>query len=67
MLKLKEKLYLLVHTSKYDGAQNFVTMNQASLNATTVDWSDWEFYEIDSIPSAKKFKLTKQLPKIEYV
>lgn len=67
MLKLTEKIYLWVHTSKYDGSQSFIHMTLKALEDNTTDLSGWECYEIDSIPNAKKVKVTKQPAKIEYL
>ena len=64
-------MYLFVHTSKYDGAQSFITMDLETLKETlkknTTDLSDWDCFEIESIPTAKKVKVTKQPSKIEYL
>jgi hypothetical protein len=67
MLKLNEKMYLWVYASKYDGAQTFITMNRKALEESTTDLSDWECFEIESIPTAKMVKVTKQPSKIEYL
>ena len=67
MLKLKEKLYLWVHTSPYDGAQSFITMSLKTLQENKTDLKDWECFEIDSIPNAKKVTVTLQPAKIEYL
>ena len=67
MLNLKEKLYLFVHTSKYDGYQSFITMDQKALANNTTDLSDWDCFEIESLTDARKVKVTQQPPKIEYL
>ena len=60
-------MYFFVHTSKYDGAQSFITMDLETLKKNTTDLSDWDCFEIESIPTAKKVKVTKQPSKIEYL
>ena len=68
MLKLNEKMYMYVYTSKYDGQQSFIVMKGIKeLEESPTDLKDWECYEVDSIPNAKKVKVIKQPSKIEYL
>lgn len=67
MLKLKEPLYLWVHTSSYDGAQSFITMNRKGVDENKIDLKDWDCFEIESVPTAKKVKVTPQPSKVEYL
>lgn len=67
MLKLKEKLYLWIHTSKYDGEQNFILMTRRQLEDSKTDLSLWECFEIEDIPEAKKVRLVRHPSDIEYI
>lgn len=68
MLKLNEKMYMYVYTSKYDGQQSFIVVKGIKeLEEGPTDLSDWQCYEVAEISEAKPIEIIKQPCKIKYL